>query len=264
MGVYAGPRFSLIEASGGTITEVVVGRIVYKVHTFTDVGTTTFGFSFTKVLPYVNYLIVAGGGSGGNFNGGGGGAGGLLQGTIRLNSNNYSITVGAGGTSTFYNDSSMPGRSGLNSSAIGLTAIGGGSGGSRAGGGALSGGSGGGGSGYGSPPGGSGTLGQGNNGSQGSIPGSDGGGGGGAGAAAYGGGGGIGIYSTISGIGTYYAGGGGGSYGGIGGLGGGATGNNSSSATPNTGGGGGGQWGVSYTGNGGSGIVIIRYPVRPA
>ena len=102
-----------------------------------------------------------------------------------------------------------------------------------------------------------------------------------------GGNGGNGIQSSITGTATYYGGGGGGgvnnnnnsnvsSHAGSGGLGGGGRGsslaitgwpNNSSNATsgdPNTGGGGGGTDPESnVAGNGGSGIVIIRYQGSP-
>ena len=93
-------------------------------------------------------------------------------------------------------------------------------------------------------------------------------------AASWGGNGGVGLQSSISGTATYYAGGGGGlSYSGFGsgGNGGGAPGNGTGTApfgtdgTANSGGGGGG--GSSYNlslnrrpTNGGSGIVIVRYP----
>jgi prepilin-type N-terminal cleavage/methylation domain-containing protein len=232
----------------------------------------------------IEYLIVAGGGGGGYGRGGGGGAGGLLTG-IRddITTGTYPIVVGSGGAS-FTN--------GSNSTALGLTASGGGRGGghiasfangntTEAG---ASGGSGGGGSmNYGSLSmlGGSGVFGQGNTGGTGTNGGVDGprntGGGGGAGAVGVTGSGltivpdgGIGIASSITGVSTYYAGGGGGARGGtdyssagsgIGGLGGGGNGGGAAAATNgtvNTGGGGGGSE-IATGGLGGSGIVIIRY-----
>ena len=223
----------------------------------------------------VEYLVVAGGGSGGYGNGGGGGAGGLLTGTNAII--NYgvpmAITVGAGGSSY------SSGSNSVLSVSITVTAIGGGKGGSSVGGiGGIGGGSGGGGARQGGTAG-SGTSGQGNAGGAGSSGDFAGGGGGGAGGAGGAGGsstsgaGGAGLYSTISGSNVAYAGGGsGGSYGlavGSGGIGGGASGTNSSTkptgATQNTGGGGGGA-GYSgsevstLSGDGGSGIVILRYP----
>lgn len=136
-----------------------------------------------------------------------------------------------------------------------------------------------------------GTAGQGNSGgTSGYNPGYPGGGGGGAGgvggnsgAQTGGGAGGIGVQYSISGTPTYYGGGGGGSNyssssantsGGAGGLGGGGNGGynvNSGgtsvggNGTANTGGGGGGgSWTGSVPsigGTGGSGIVIVRYPM---
>lgn len=98
----------------------------------------------------------------------------------------------------------------------------------------------------------------------------------------YGGDGGVGLASDITGTSTYYAGGGGGGVNGVGGLGGGGNGGNynlipgsqingspGQNAAVNTGGGGGGATGgsnnilfnFSYGGNGGSGVVVIRYEV---
>lgn len=108
------------------------------------------------------------------------------------------------------------------------------------------------------------------------FAGGGGGGAGGAGSNTVGtaaGNGGVGLQSSITGTATYYSGGGGGgSYGangnarGTGGLGGGGNGNsgsgNGTAGTTNTGGGGGGGGYSSLTGYaGGSGIVILRYPL---
>ena len=202
-----------------------------------------------------SYLIAAGGGGAGVSYGAGGGAGGLLIGTTTLNTGTtYTVTVGAGGT---YNVTT----GGSNSTAFGLTAIGGGVGGGNAGATGGSGGSGGGGKGGGgSGSGGSGTTGQGNAGSAGN--GNAGGAGGGAGAAGaapvgtLGGAGGAGLASTITGTSIYYAGGGSGN-----GTGGAAAPGNGGTAVmtngaANSGAGAGGDG--SYTG--GSGVVIISVP----
>jgi len=262
---------TLVTASGGT-TATYSG---YKSHTFTSSGT----FSVTSG-GLVDILIVAGGGSGGRDNAGGGGAGGVRVSTsvYVTSGTTYTITVGAGGASDT-NDYGGNGGSGFNgndSSALGITSIGGGFGGSagtdsnqnR-----TSGGSGGGGAGTESlQTGAAGTAGQGNAGGSGSF---GGGGGGGAGAAGgnganpLGGLGGIGIQNNYrTGSNVYYGGGGGagnenGTYttraggsggGGTGGVGGGT-------GTANTGGGGGGHThSQAVTSSaGGSGIVVIRY-----
>ena len=245
-------------------------------------------------------VIAGGGaGGGGQYNGGGGGAGGYLTnyGGTALNlafSTNYLVTIGAGGTG-----GTTTGVNGNNSVFNNITSIGGGGGQHNAPRDGSDGGSGGGGS-QGPSVGGDGTniangdaTNQGNNGGGGWY--AAGAGGGGAGAAGltgtntspYDGGvagvsGGIGLQNAItiaSGItAPYYAGGGGGGgrqvYSvpqGIGGLGGGgnggpSTGGNGAAATPNTGGGGGGVGSnadnstIRTSGNGGSGIVILRYP----
>jgi hypothetical protein len=265
-----------------------------------------------SLLNTVEVLIVAGGGGGGSDMGGGGGGGGLIYASaVALTSTSYTITVGGGGAGALAGVGQAKGSNGGNTTAFGLTAIGGGggaschdrstspagdggSGGGASGGGTLpSGGSGGGG--YGGGIRGLGTVGQGNNGGTGIYawyP----GGGGGAGAAgstapAKGG---DGLEYNITGVSYFWAGGGGGSGysgnggdGGKGGGGGGAVGTtyggvglnngspggggspNSQTNTPggnagaNTGGGGGGGSHYStnnFGGNGGSGIVIVRYP----
>jgi hypothetical protein len=234
------------------------------------------------------YLVVAGGGGGGTqvfSSGGGGGAGGLLTGTFYANvSTSYSIVVGSGGAA---------GVQGGNSTAFGVTAIGGGWGGGSNSPGGSYGGNGGSGGGTGiSAGGGSGTSGQGFGGGQGRGDPFSGGAGGGAGAAGgnaggAGGVGGIGISSSITGTAVYYAGGGGGGgsnssggqdgqlpgaggqggggYGGYGGPdGGGSVATNGVAGTSGSGGGGGGgarvgQYGATSGGAGGSGVVIAAY-----
>jgi hypothetical protein len=219
----------------------------------------------------VTYLAVAGGGGSGEL-GGGGGAGGMTSGTaVVAPGTTYSVVIGAGGNGS---QSSM--TNGVNTTGIGVTAIGGGYGAFYASAG-NPGGSGGGGS-RSVGTGGSGTSGQGNPGGFGASGGvgqTAGGGGAGAAGTPYSGSqngpGGIGQTSSISGSSTYYAGGGGGGGDGtytrgVGGSGGGANGlsqngGTASSATSNTGGGGGGGAAAGGSGgSGGSGIFIISYP----
>lgn len=229
-------------------------------------------------LEDVDYLIVGGGGAGGSAGsiadtaGGGGGAGGVLSGTIASMLLTYDIEVGAGGVGS----ATVPATNG-NPSKLGetLIAYGGGAGGvtSTAG----SNGASGGGAGSGGTTS-SGLTGQGyGGGSSASTVSSAGGGGGAGGAGGNGttsaaGNGGIGFTSTISGSSVVYAGGGaGGRYpGDSAGTtegGGGAGGNNSagSNGTNGRGAGGGGagrDTGGPYKGgDGGSGVVILRWAV---
>jgi len=238
------------------------------------------------------YLIAAGGGAGNSGTAvggvGGGGAGGVLTGVYTLLFGaTYNFVVGGGGAAN---------TNGTNSTAFGLTAIGGGKGGGPAGVAGSAGGSGGGGAENGGG-GGAGTSGQGTNG--GAVGGSvfyPGGGGGGATVAGgngavglvNGGRGGTGLISTlitdtqataasvgqvVSGS-VYFCGGGGGSYFytqalpsgyGTGGSGGGGRGSGNSVAavdgSANSGGGGGGR-GSGGTGSslGGSGVILISVP----
>jgi hypothetical protein len=155
---YGKSNISYLSGTGGTVT--YSGG--YKIHTFTGTGTFSVS-SIGNQGATVEYLIVAGGGS---TAGGYGGAGGLLKGSFTASAQNYTITVGGGGTGT--SGESTKGTNGNNSSISGIaTAIGGGAGGASNSLGGNGGGSGG--AGYSSGGGGgAGTSGQGNPGGTGS------------------------------------------------------------------------------------------------
>jgi hypothetical protein len=253
-------------ASRGTITTDGSDTVIK----FTGDGTFTPTSSFN-----VEYLVVAGGGQGGQSNAGGGGAGGYLTGTGHgVTAQDYSISVGVGGTSA--GSISLAGTNGGNSSFSSFTSIGGGGGGSEsANSNGVTGGSGGGGNGYSSGSGGSATAGQGYAGGNGTqTNGWRGGGGGGSASAgqttSQGGVGGSGTQNDIliTSTNVYYsAGGGGGGYttSGAGGTGGGGNGSHTTvggHATTYGSGGGGSKngGGTNAGGNGFQGIVIIRFP----
>ena len=255
--------------SGGIESTINISGTDYRVHTFTSSGTLNMLKGGT-----VEYLVVGGGGAGGSHNNaglGGGGAGGLLTGSVNLTAM-QAITVGAGGVAIFNEDGGDGGNSSIGSLFV---AIGGGGGAGPIPGNGRSGGSGGGASNWRASYGGagSGTSGQGYAGGNSDFIGGRGSGGGGAGGAGgdgtnfEAGNGGIGVSSSISGNAVTYAGGGGGGGTGAGGSGG--SGGGGIGATPgygpgtgaaNTGSGGGGGY-VSEGGNGGSGIVIVRYAI---
>jgi hypothetical protein len=264
----------------------------YWIHTFLSSGT----FTPAKTLS-CDYLVVAGGGGGGAQDGGGygaqggGGAGGLrstvtatggggsLESAISVTAQAYTVTIGGGGAGS--TAASAKGSNGSNSVFSTITSTGGGGGGSGTSGDGANGGSGGGGGwdGVGTQAGGTGTANQGYaGGSQNADTSEAGAGGGGAGATGTskttginGGAGGAGVSTSISGSSISYAGGGGGGAyisgsGGsatFGGGGGGANGAAGAAGTVNRGGGGGGAGGSSNAdgGAGGSGIVIVRYPI---
>jgi hypothetical protein len=244
-------------------------------------------------LSVVQVLVVAGGGGGGGVIGGGGGAGGFREQTAFsiTPGSAITVTVGDGGSGGFsWNSGSQRGNPGTDSIFSTITATGGGGGGAHGSAdvrlnGTTGGSGGGGGQGAGSTgntP--STTPSQGNSGGTGD--GNNGGGGGGSSAngetrvaGVRGGNGGNGISSSISGTLVTYAGGGGGGtrsgygVGGTGGSGGGGNGGTtdfsrtSTHGGANTGGGGGGgghngsgAGAVQSGSNGGSGIVIVRYP----
>ncbi len=265
----ATPASAGFAATGGTITTSGGNTI----HTFTSSG----NFVVTSGSGSVDALIIAGGGGGGGVNyGGGGGAGGMQEVTgisVDSGTGTYAVVVGAGGTANAF---PVDSTNGGNSSFGGTTSVGGGA--SITTGGGADGGSGGGKwRASGGEHTGAGTSGQGHDGgaSPGTNAGSGGGGAGTAGGNATGGGvvggvGGDGSSSSYSGSAVTYAGGGGGggsNDGGAAGSGGGGTGGFpgtvATAGTANTGGGGGGGGNVADTNkgaNGGSGIVIIRYP----
>lgn len=250
--------------------EVTVPGDGFKYHTFRSSG------SLQVIEPGdVECLAVAGGGGGGWSRAGGGGAGGLSYFKTRVSNGTQTVTIGAGGPGSIGGGAIGSNGQQTTVGSIISTSGGGGGGNSNSGNGS-SGGSGGGGAENGI--GGTGVSGQGNSGGSGA---GNGGGGGGGGAASSGTNG----TSTTPGpggagrqiFGAFYAGGGGGGVdaikgtaGASGGIGGGASGSNSTvvpnNATPNTGGGGGGGGRTSSPSaegsgsNGGSGIVIIRYP----
>jgi hypothetical protein len=276
MGLVAGwgwvPAAVATDCSGGT--ESTSGG--YKYHTFTSGGTLTVNSAGN-----VEVLVVGGGGGGGGwqYHGGGGGAGGVVyQAAYAVSGPSVGVTVGAGGTA---GAGTSRGGTGGDSIFGGLTAGGGGGGGNYYGVG-LAGGSGGGASYQYPTPGAANGIGVGFRGGYGVSVGVNGcGGGGGAGGvgadgtSTAGGNGGVGLqYSQFAVAGGspagWFAGGGGGSTfssgtPGSGGAGGGGSstatiGNN---GTANTGGGGGAPRShvANVAGAGGTGVVIVRYPL---
>lgn len=284
--VMAGSTVSVYGLSGNNLKatggDIITTDGAFWYHAFKTSGT------FTPVSTLsCDVIVVAGGGGGGN---GGGGAGGYRKGTSLSISSATTVTVGAGGIGE---RSGVASTNGSNSIFSTITSTGGGKGNYSLVG--NSGGSGGGGAAWGASgssstvTGGAGNTpstspSQGNNGGAGASGSSTtrgGGGGGGAGAvggtggASQGGAGGAGTNADSDwlgvvglGVSGYLAGGGGGGSNGspysIGGLGGGGAGGdsfNAVSGVANTGGGGGGIYGQYPAASGGSGLVIVRYPV---
>ncbi|MES2961892.1 MAG: prepilin-type N-terminal cleavage/methylation domain-containing protein [Pseudomonadota bacterium] len=262
--------------TGGTIDSTTVSG--KTVHVFTASGTFT-----CPSARNVEVLVVAGGGGGGGgastAGGAGGGGGGLrYSSSLAVSTSGISVTVGAGGArGAGVTGTAGNGGTGQDSIFSSLTAAGGGGGGGRDTVG-VSGGSGGGGGVSGSTR--AGGAASTNPSGQGYAGGSNAdnnygaGGGGGAGAvgqtgaSAKGGNGGVGLQYNLTGTSNYYAGGGGASYYnttgtfGTGGSGGGGTPvvGTPTDSTANTGGGGAGAGRDGNSGGqGGSGIVIVRY-----
>ncbi|MFZ3008748.1 MAG: Ig-like domain-containing protein, partial [Phenylobacterium sp.] len=244
-------------------------------------ATATFNVSVSAAT---NILIVGGGGGAAGAYyaytaSGGGGGGEVKQFSQTVAAGSYSIVVGSGGAGkTGFNTT---GDNGGSSSALGVTALGGGGSGTYGTTGAN--GANGGGAGAFNAPTNVGTStsghgfsgGNGTSAQNGTVSGGGGGGEGGGGAnaaASLGGAGGPGVTSSISGSTLAYGSGGGGGSMGTGGAGGSGAGTgasgavNGSNAVANRGGGGGGSAAganpsISTTGgNGGSGVVIIAHP----
>ena len=114
-------------ATGGTESTYSSGGVNYKVHTFTSSGTFTAESSAD-----IDVLVVAGGGGGNQRNSSGGaGGGGVLSITKGVSAQAYTIVIGAGGAGGIGWAGTIA-QSGVNTTAFGLTAYGGGIGGSRA------------------------------------------------------------------------------------------------------------------------------------
>ena len=260
---------SVFNAYGGLITQYEDSGTTYRVHAFRSAGK----FTITDGSADVDLLIVAGGGGGGRAAGGAGGVRSFTsanQITVEAASSPYTITVGTGGLNGYW--SSVPqAADGTSTSALGMSATGGGKGGMYTGSSYNQGGNGGsgGGSYY------SGSGGSGNAGSYSPVEGYDGGSsssqaGGGADSSPTGDNGGSGRVVFGIGSGTQVVGGGG-SGNGSGGGGGSVTGGGGPYVTdsmgrggvPNTGGGSGGRAGASSAErhSGGAGLVLIRYVV---
>ena len=264
LGIVASAKPAKPIVTGGTLAS----DSTYYYRTFTGNGT----LSVTQASLTCDILVVSGGGAGANAQyvlspftnllvGGGGGAGGLKLFSPSLSPSSYSVTVGAGGSGAVGNNSSLGAYS---TTGGGFFQTNGGSGQGKSGWYNVT------------TSAGAGISGEGNAGADyfnGVYNGGSAGGGGGSGAAGSNANGGNGTDSysawasaTSTGVSSRYAAGGAGAGGSPGTGGGGTAGFNSTggNATANTGSGGGGttvnyDGGVFFGGNGGSGIVIVRY-----
>jgi len=263
-----------ISEGGLTCTETTDGSYIIYSFTYSSApGSLTW--TVPSGVSSLEYLVVAGGGGGGARHGGGGGAGGLLTAPdfSVVGGTEHSIAVGAGGAGDANTSSSCHrGGNGGNSIFSTITATGGGAGGGGDTCAGAAGGSGGGSADRFVAAGGTGIAGQGHNGggSTGQFIGAGGGGAGEAGHVSPAQGtaapGGDGVQSSITGSTIYYAGGGGaGMADSLGGLGGGGRGHMSTAKGENGvnglgGGGGATDENLSLPGgNGGSGVVILRF-----
>jgi hypothetical protein len=121
--------FTPITATGGdSVYDITQNGVEYRVHEFLTTGTSTFDVTDFGSYPYVEFLIIAGGGAGGSgFYGGAGGAGGYREysGVITphpLGAQSFPVIVGEG--AVIWVD-----QNGKNSSVFEIESAGGGCGG---------------------------------------------------------------------------------------------------------------------------------------
>ena len=110
-----------ISISGGAVTT----PSGFKVCTFTSDGTLTVTGSGT-----LYYELAAGGGGGASVRGGGGGGGALERGSMSVTAGTYAVVIGAGGAGASTSNAPNVAQNGGNTTALGITALGGGGGGS--------------------------------------------------------------------------------------------------------------------------------------
>ena len=108
VGWQGGAGFSPVVASGGSTATYTDGGVEYKAHTFTNSG--TFSVSDAGSEGLLEIMLLGGGGAGGgggaNDTGGGGGAGGLLLETLTISATgSYPVTVGNGAAGTRWRSS---------------------------------------------------------------------------------------------------------------------------------------------------------------
>lgn len=124
------PAPTPMSATGGAITTQTINGIIHRVHTFTS-GTGSFVVSDPGNIGNTEILVVAGGGGGGWDVGGGGGGGGVcVAKNYQLSAGTYSVSVGNGGAGANVNTNGLrAGNTGANSSFGTIVAQGGGGGG---------------------------------------------------------------------------------------------------------------------------------------
>ena len=98
VGASYAPAVQFVTATGGTISDITIGGVNYRTHRFLDPGATNFVVTAPGL---VDILLVGGGSRGqtGSNRGGGGGAGGVLRRNyaVAVTAQTYSITVGLRG-----------------------------------------------------------------------------------------------------------------------------------------------------------------------
>lgn len=94
----SGPRdlFQPIQASGGTIQDIEIAGVEYRLHIFSSIGSSSFSVTDIGTDGEVDVLVVAGGGSGGVDNGAGAGGGGVIDTVFTVSPQTYTFSVGLG------------------------------------------------------------------------------------------------------------------------------------------------------------------------
>ena len=115
-------KFVPVEATGGTVNDVTIGSVDYRIHEFTSTGTSTFDVTDIGSSGFIDVLLVAGGGGGGgtsnNRSSSGYGGEAKVESLFLESTGSYTITVGDGGNGVSHttsppagDDSSFSGQS---------------------------------------------------------------------------------------------------------------------------------------------------------
>lgn len=106
---------------GNTMTDVTIDGERYREHRFTTAGDHTLNLAIENPATQVEMLVVGGGGGGGIDSGGGGGGGALLEGSVTFTEagdRTMTVTVGSGGTRGRWTSPRQFGQAGGNSQIV--------------------------------------------------------------------------------------------------------------------------------------------------
>ena len=90
--------FNPVIATGGSISDVTIGGKLWRRHTFSIAGGSTFDITSTGYYGTVDVIMWGGGGGGGSTTGGGGGGGAYVRNSnLSISVETLNISIGGGG-----------------------------------------------------------------------------------------------------------------------------------------------------------------------